>query len=155
MLPSEERSIREYPPPPRAESPVQAVQGWYYLVAGCWVAFAISTFASPVYPSVHVDHLWFVRLLAFVVAIVGVGLILASRRIESTPVASAVGTLLPLLLALMEVLGMLMNVLSTPFLIDLAMEAGFFVWWCFAMTLGGRAVSPGPQTPYREIHGHA
>jgi hypothetical protein len=138
------RSLRDYPPPLRAESPVQLIQGWYYIFLGVLVALAIKTLQSPVSSGQDLSQLWIVRALGVGLALVGVGLIRASWRKESLSLAIGGPLTLAVLMALSEVIAMANDVLPTIFRIDTGMEFGFLVWWAFALYRGESLVRAAP-----------
>jgi hypothetical protein len=121
------------PPPPRPESPIQTVQGWYYLIAGLAVALGIATLQSVTGPRVDLPNLWIARVFGVVVACIGVGLIIAAKRTERVRAAIGGPMLLAAVLALINVIGMANGALPMTFLIDLAMEIGFITWWAFEL----------------------
>lgn len=140
-----EQSIRDYPPPARAESPVQLIQGWYYFIVGLWVALGIVYLQSPTQPTMHLSHLWVVRCVGFFAAIVGIGLIWASGRKKENSLLTGGAITLTILFGLAEVIAMINGTLPVTFLLDTAMELGFFVWWMFALYFGERLI--GRTTP--------
>lgn len=130
------QSLQDYPPPPRTESPIQLIQGWYYIFVGLWVALAIGTLQSPVSPVPHLSHMWIVRVMGAVLALVGVGLIHASRQKVSISLAIGVPVILAVLLTLCEFIAMANDVLPSTFLLDTGMEVGFLFWWAIAIYRG-------------------
>lgn len=118
-----------YPPTPRMESPVQFIQGWYYVIAGLWVAIGLSSLQSPAVQLVNLHHAWFIRLMGIVAVVIGVGLIAVSRWRRNY----FLGTWAPIIFAsvvtILNVVGMANAVLPSTFLVDLTMEIGFLVWW--------------------------
>jgi len=129
---------RNDPPPPRSESPIQFIQGCYYLVVGLWVAIGLGTLQTVAGPQRDIDGLWFVRVIGAVVAAAGVGLIVASRRVEQVRAATGGAMGLALILALLEGAGMAAGTLPTTFLIDIGMQLGFLAWWVTDLYLVGR-----------------
>ena len=136
MSTAEELSLRDYPPPARTESPVQLIQGWYYLVIGLWVAIGLSSFQSPTQPILNLNHYWLVRGIGLLVAVVGVGLIHASRLKESIPLATGGAITLAVVLGLVEIVVLANGLLPVTFLLDTGMEFGFLIWWTFALYYG-------------------
>jgi hypothetical protein len=130
------QSLRDYPPPPRAESPIQLLQGWYYVIVGLSVCIALGTFQSPISPVSDLSQMWFVRVLGSLFAIAGVGLIWASRQRESIPVAIGGPFTMALLACVAEVIALANDVLPTTFLLDAAMQFGFLLWWSVAIYKG-------------------
>ncbi len=133
MLVAEERSIRDYPAPRRIEAPIQLIQGCYWIVVGCWVAVAISSFQSSSHPTLDLSHMWIARLVGAVAALAGVGLIIASRQTRSIYLASGIAIGLAVFILVLEVVAMVMRLLPTTFLLDSGVEIGFLMWWAFAM----------------------
>src|SRR5947209_17446989 len=93
------------PPPPRPESPVQLIQGCYYVIAGLAVAIGLSTLQSVTGPRVDLPNLWIARLIGAAVACVGVALIIASRRVERIRFAIGGPMVLAVMLVLLNVVG--------------------------------------------------
>jgi hypothetical protein len=133
MAVAEERSIRNYPPPRRAESPIQLIQGWYYVAIGLWVAIGLTSLQSPSHPTLDLSHMWIVRVIGLVAAVVGIGLIRASRQKQAIFLASGGPIALAVLIILLEVIAMVTDLLPTTFLLDTGMEFGFLIWWTFAL----------------------
>jgi hypothetical protein len=133
MLVAEERSLRDYPPPRRAEAPIQLIQGWYYVVVGLWVAIGITSLQSPSHPTLDLGHIWIARAFGLVAAVVGIGLILASRQKKALFLASGGPIVLAVLIIILEVIAMVTDLLPTTFLLDTGVEFGFLIWWTFAM----------------------
>ena len=131
---------RNDPPPPRPESPIQLIHGWYYLIVGLWVAIGLSTLQTVAGPPRDIDHLWFVRVIGALVAAAGVGLIIASRRVEPIRAASGGAMGLALILALLEGAGMAAGTLPTTFLLDIGMQLGFLTWWVVDLYATGRPI---------------
>jgi hypothetical protein len=121
------------PPPPRPESPIQLIQGCYYVIAGLGVAIGLSTLQSVTGPPVDLPNQWLVRVVGALVACVGVGLIIASRRSERIRVAIGGPMVLAVFLALLNVVGIANGALPMTFLLDIGMEIGFFAWWAFEL----------------------
>jgi hypothetical protein len=136
MSAAEELSIRDYPPPARAESPIQLIQGWYYVVIGLWVAIGIAYLQSPTQPTLNLTHLWIVRGIGALVAVVGIGLIRASRQKESISLATGGAIALAVVLGLIEVVAMANGLLPATFMLDTGMEFGFLIWWMVALYYG-------------------
>jgi hypothetical protein len=122
-----------YPPPPRRESPIQLFQGCYYVLVGLWVAIGLSTWQSPAAPVDALRYEWFVRLAAAIAAAIGIGLILVSRRRTPSFAGTWTGILTPLVIALVEVIGLALRQLPYTFLIELVLEVGFFAWWMVSL----------------------
>jgi hypothetical protein len=139
------QSIRDYPPPPRSESPIQLLQGWYYVVVGLWVAIALGSFQSPISPVLDLSQMWLVRIVGFAFAIAGIGLIWASRQQESIPLAIGGPFTMALLAGVAEVIALANDVLPTTFLLDAAMQFGFLVWWMVAIYKGESLVRSRPM----------
>lgn len=137
MLSAEGSSLRNYPPPQRPETPVQLLQGWYYLVGGLWVTIWITSLQSPTLPWIDLYHDWIVRIAGLCVAVVGVWLIYSSRRAKAPRGAILVSTFLSISLALSEAIALFNGVLPTTFLI----EVGFFVWWMFVISIWAKGLS--------------
>jgi hypothetical protein len=133
MLVAEERSLRDYPPPRRAEAPIQLIQGWYYLVVGLWVAIGITSLQSPSHPTLGLAHMWIARAIGLVAAVVGIGLIIASRQKKAFFLTSGGPIALAVLLILLEVITMVTGLLPTTFLLETGVELGFLIWWTFAL----------------------
>jgi hypothetical protein len=133
MAIAEERSIRDYSPPRRAESPIQLIQGWYYVVVGLWVAIGITSLQSPSHPTLGLSHMWIVRVIGLVAAVMGVGLIRVSRQKNVIFLTSVGPITLAVLLSLLEVIAMVTGLLPTTFLLDTGVEFGFLIWWTFAL----------------------
>jgi hypothetical protein len=127
------QSLRDYPPPSRKESPIQLIQGWYYVVVGLWVALAIETLQSPTIPVLNLSHLWIVRVFGASLALVGIGLIYASKRKESIPSAVGGPMIVAVMVGLAEIVALANGVLPTTFLMDSFMELWFVVWWMVAL----------------------
>jgi hypothetical protein len=138
------QSLRDYPPPPRTESPIQLIQGWYYIFVGLWVALALGTLQSPVSPVLNLSHMWIVRGIGAGLALVGVGLIRASWRKDSISLAIGAPVALAVIIALSEVIAMANDVLPSTFLMDTGMEFGFLVWWAIAIYRGESLVRTNP-----------
>jgi len=133
---------RNDPPPPRPESPIQLIQGSYYLVAGLFVAIGLNALQSVAGPQRDVDHLWYVRLCGALVAAAGVGLIIASRRIGQIRAATGGAMGLALILALLEGAGLAAGILPMTFLLDIGMQLGFLAWWATDLYLTARPADP-------------
>jgi hypothetical protein len=133
MLVAEERSLRDYPPPRRAEVPIQLIQGWYYLVVGLWVAIGITSLQSPSHSTLELSHMWIARAIGLVAAVVGIGLIIASRQKKAIFLASGGPIALAVLIIILEVIAMVTDLLPATFLLDTGMEFGFLIWWTFAL----------------------
>jgi len=127
---------RNDPPPPRPESPLQTVQGWYYVIAGLAVAFGVSTLQSVAGPRMDLPHLWIARVAGVIVACIGVCLIVAARRMEHYRFAVGGPMVLALALTLIDVVGIGTGGLPTTFLLDAGMELGFLAWWACELYLG-------------------
>jgi hypothetical protein len=121
------------PPPPRPESPIQLIQGWYYVIAGLAVAIALPTLQSITGPPVDLPNLWIVRAVAAAVACIGVAMIIASRRVERIRIAIGGPIVLAVILALLNVVGIANGALPMTFLLDIGMEIGFLAWWAFEL----------------------
>jgi len=130
------QSLRDYPPPPRVEAPIQLLQGWYYLIAGLWVAAALGSFQSPVSPVMELNHMWFVRLLGVGLALAGVGLIYASRKKESISLAIGAPLTIAVFVSVAEIIALANDLLPATFLMDTGMELGFIFWWALALYHG-------------------
>lgn len=135
MTPSAEelRLPHNAPPPARPDAPVQLFQGCYYLVVGLWAAIGLSTWQSPAAPVVGLRYEWGVRLIAAIAAAVGLGLIIASRRRAPVFLATWVGVIATIVLAVVDIVGLSLKVLPYTFLIDMVLEVVFFIWWMFAL----------------------
>src|SRR4051812_31674047 len=96
---------RNDPPPPRPGSPIQTVQGWYYVIAGLAVALGLSTLQSATGRGVDLPHLWIARVVGALIACCGLGLIVAAGRVERYRVAVGGPMILALMLALIDVVG--------------------------------------------------
>lgn len=131
------------PPPPRPESPIQLIQGCYYVIAGLGVAIGLSTLQSVTGPRVDLPNQWIVRVVAVLVACIGIGLIVASRRIERIRVAVGGPMILAVCLTLLNVLGIANGALPMTFLLDIGMEIGFITWWAFELYAASEAAEPG------------
>jgi hypothetical protein len=146
MSTAEELSIRDYPPPARAESPVQLVQGWYYVVIGLWVAIGIASLQSPTQPTLNLTHFWIVRAIGAFMAVVGIGMIRASRQKESISLATGGPIALAVVLGLAEVVALANGLLPATFMMDTGMEFGFLVWWAVAL-YHGESLIRRPHSP--------
>ena len=133
---------RNDPPPPRPESPIQLIQGCYYLAAGLGVAIGLAGLQTVAGPQHDIGSLWFVRLIAAVVAAAGAGLIVASRRVEPVRAAAGGAMALALILALLEGAGLAAGILPTTFLLDIGMQLGFLAWWVTDLYLTARPADP-------------
>ncbi len=136
MSTAEELSIRDYPPPARAESPIQLIQGWYYAVIGLWVAIGLASLQSPTQPILNLTHFWVIRAIGALMVVVGIGMIRASRQKESIPVARGGPITLAVVLGLVEVVALANGLLPATFMLDTGMEFGFLVWWVLALYHG-------------------
>jgi len=137
---------RNDPPPPRPESPIQFIQGCYYLIAGVGVAIGLTTLQSVTGPPTDLPHLWIARVLGAAVAAAGVGLIIASRRVDPIRIAVGGPMLLALVLTLINTLGVATGSLPKTFLLDIGMELGFLTWWACELYLAGRPIAePHPE----------
>jgi len=139
------QSLRDYPPPPRSESPIQLLQGWYYVVVGLWVGIALGSFQSPISPVLDLSHMWVVRIVGTAFAIAGIGLIWASGQKESISLAIGGPFTMALLAGVAEVIALANDVLPTTFLLDAAMQFGFLVWWMVAIYKGESLVRSKPM----------
>jgi uncharacterized transporter YbjL len=122
------------------------MQGWYYLIVGLLTALALGTLQSPVTPVLELSHMWSLRILGAFLALAGIGLIRASRRVESISLAIGGPIIIAGLIALVEVITISLGVLPTTFLLDAGMEFGFLVWWTLAMYHGSFLVHSTPSS---------
>jgi hypothetical protein len=136
------QSLRDYPPPVRSESPVQLFQGWYYIIVGLWVAFAIGTLQSPTLPVYNLSTMWFVRGIGLCLALAGVWLVRASRRRESVTLGTSGPITVALLIGVSETIAMANSVLPITFIMDTCMEFCFLVWWMLAARSGSKPIYP-------------
>jgi uncharacterized membrane protein YoaT (DUF817 family) len=141
MATQTELSIRDYPPPPRVESPIQLIQGWYYVLIGLLVAVGIGTMQSPTYPEMALARLWFVRCLGAAFALIGFGMIKASRRFEMKALTIWGPILIAVITGLCEVVAIANSQLPPTFLLDTGMEFGFVAWWVIAFYYGDAVVN--------------
>jgi hypothetical protein len=140
MLRLDQQSWIDYPPPQRAESPVQLVQGWYYIIVGAWVALAIGSLQSPVCPLLNLSHFWMARIIGVIVVFVGLGLIYASKKKEPFSIAIGAPIFIALLISVFEVIAIVNDALPVTFILDTAMQAGFLIWWAVAIYKGEQLV---------------
>jgi hypothetical protein len=131
-----QQSLKDYQPPPRAESPVLLLQGWYYVIAGLWAASGLSTLQAPTLPGFGFTQMWEIRVIGSVIALIGVVLIRASKRNESVAEVSFVAIATALVLGILELVLLLNDQLPMTFLIDAGMQLGFLFWWAVATILG-------------------
>lgn len=137
---------RNDPPPPRPESPIQTVQGWYYVIAGLAVALGVSTLQSVTGLRADLPNLWIARVVGALVACAGVGLIVSARRVGRSRAAVGGAMLLALILMLIDVVAIGNGALPTTFLLDAGMELGFIGWWACELYL---AAQPGETITVR------
>jgi hypothetical protein len=140
MLRLDQQSWIDYPPPARTESPIQLIQGWYYILVGLWVAIGVGSLQSPVFPMQGLSQFWLARVIGILLALAGVGLVYASRQKASISFAIGAPIFLAVLIGLFEVVAMVNEALPTPFMLDTAMELGFLVWWAIAIYHGEELV---------------
>lgn len=133
-----EQSKVDYPPPPRATSPIQAVQGGYYIIAGLLVAFGLVWLQSTTSQRVNIANLWPLRICAGILAVYGVGLVYAARRREALGWATWGAVIAAILVTSVDVLCMTIGVFPLTFLVDVTLELGFLVWWLLAIAFGVR-----------------
>jgi hypothetical protein len=132
------------PPPPRPESPIQCIQGWYYVIAGLGVALGMSTLLSVTGPRMDLPNLWIARLVGVLVACAGVALIIASRRTERIRAAIGGPMILAVILTLLNAIGLANGALPMLFLLDIGMEMGFLSWWLFELYAAAAPVQVEP-----------
>ena len=119
-----------YPTHPQAAArPLQAVaavQGVFYVATGVWPLVHVDSFLAVTGPK---TDLWLVYTVGVLVTVVGAVLLLAARSGRVTPeiVALAVGA--AVVLAGIDVVFVLRNVIPPIYLADAAVEAVLVLWW--------------------------
>lgn len=108
---------------------VAFVHGAYYLVAGVWPLFHISSFLWVTGPK---TDLWLVHTVGVLVAVIGAVLISAARRqavtfeIRLLALGSALG------LTGIEAIYVSLDRIAPIYLLDAALEVGLIAWWLLA-----------------------
>ncbi len=140
-LAATEQSKTEYPPPPRSTSPIQAVQGGYYIVAGLLVACALGWLQSSVNQDrVNIANLWPIRICGVILALYGAGLIYASRQRPSLGWATWGAILVAILVTAVDVVCMTTGVFPLTFMVDVTLQLGFLLWWGLALAFGASMI---------------
>lgn len=118
--------------PSKAGMNLQLIQGVYYVVGGLAVALALGLLDDGSNPKGDVGRMWLVRVIGLVVAGFGVRLVASARR-GGRLVAAGAGMWVALALLANTSLWLAFGVLPTTFLIDVGLEAFFFVYWVALM----------------------
>jgi energy-converting hydrogenase Eha subunit E len=107
-------------------TPVALVQGAYYLVTGIWPLVSIASFQFVTGPK---TDLWLVKTVGVLIAVIGVGLLIAAYRRRTTleirliAIGSALG------LIAIDVGYVFLDVIPPIYLLDAVVELVLVVWW--------------------------
>jgi hypothetical protein len=113
---------------------VAGVQGMYFLLAGLWPILAIDSFQAV---TGRKADLWIVYAVGAVIAAVGTTLLLAALNRRVTAEIAVLGIGSAAVLAAIDVIFVVREVISWVYLLDAAAEVGLVAWW--ALALGGTA----------------
>ena len=112
---------------------IQLIQGAYYAIGGLVVALFIGSIQGPADDPRPAEALWLVRIVALIVAGLGVAFFISGWRTGRSFMPAGLGMWVALALLAQSVAGMVFGVLPETFLLDAALELGFVVWWVTLM----------------------
>lgn len=109
-------------------------------MSGLWPVFDLPSFMAVTGPKT--DY-WLVRTVGALLAVIGVTLLIASRRRDAIPSEIRfLGAFIPLALAVVDIVYVTVDVIAPIYLADAAVElviAG--LWWCVGRGHGGSAAA--------------
>jgi hypothetical protein len=135
--------------------PVALVQGGYYFVTGIWPLISIASFQFVTGPKVD---LWLVKTVGVLVAVIGVGLLVAAYRRRATLEISLIALGSALGLIAIDVSYVLLAVIPPIYLLDAVVELALVAWWGVLWRRHALAPSPrvaDPPQTYGDIVGHS
>jgi hypothetical protein len=131
-----------------APSCLHAVQGAYFLLTGLWPLFGIDSFQAVTGPK---TDLWLVYAVGSLVAVIGIGLIVAtiSGRVTPEVIVMAAGSAVAL--AGIDVVFVVRGVISWVYLLDAAAELGLIAWWVLSYVGPPKAAAAGSYTHLQRL----
>ena len=125
-----------------AAKTVEMIQGAYYVIGGLVVALFIASIQGPADHPRPANELWLVRIVALVVAGLGVALFISGWRTGRPFMPAGLGMWVALALFAQDAAGMAMGVLPLTFL------AGYALLFGLALTLIAGAFGVGTEAPF-------
>ncbi len=111
---------------------VSVVQGMYFLITGIWPLVSIGTFQLVTGPK---TDLWLVKTVGVLIAVIGLGLLVAGVRNQVTPEIVLIGIVSAAGLGTIDIYYSLRGTISKIYLLDAVAEAVLIIAWIVSWLL--------------------